>query len=59
MSNILLDLSNTIKNNSESFSPDKTDKLMKAIEDQQKSIGEQIKAQNKLIEEIKNNNNNN
>ena len=58
MSNILLDLSNTIKNNSESSSPDKTDKLMKVMEDQQKSLEEQIKVQNKLIEVIKNNNNN-
>ncbi|MFL2816997.1 MAG: flagellar motor protein MotA [Alphaproteobacteria bacterium] len=59
MSNILLDLSSTIKNNSKSASPDKTDKLMKVMEDQQKSLYEQIKVQNKLIEEIKNNNNNN
>jgi hypothetical protein len=58
MSNILLDLSSTIKNNSKSASPDKTDKLVKIMEDQQKSLYEQIKVQNKLIEEIKNNNNN-
>ena len=32
---------------------------MKVMEDQQKSLYEQIKVQNKLIEEIKNNNNNN
>ena len=58
MSNILLDLSSTIKNNSKSASPDKTDKLVKIMEDQQKSLYEQIQVKNKLIEEIKNNNNN-